>query len=167
MSSGTQLEREDERAPAATGLGALSSKRPVEALWSIDVLVVDDDAADTSLIMEILRDHHRVGVAIASDEPEAALFQLAQGWARPGLILLDIHMPRVNGFVFLEALREIPRFKDTPVVFLTTSGHTRDVENARKTSATSYVVKPDTYDGLRERINAVIKQALTKGGRKK
>jgi CheY-like chemotaxis protein len=95
------------------------------------------------------------------DAPDVALFQLAQGWLRPNLILLDIHMPKLDGFTFLEALREIPRMQDTPVVLLTTSRHARDVELARERDVCSYVVKPDSYEELRARINSVVNQALT------
>jgi CheY-like chemotaxis protein len=131
------------------------------SLWSIEVLVVDDDAADTSLILEALRGHPRINSCKALDAPDVALFQLAQGWLRPNLILLDIHMPKLDGFTFLEALRDIPRMQNTPVVMLTTSRHARDVELARERDVCSYVVKPDSYEELRTRIYSVVKQALT------
>jgi PleD family two-component response regulator len=140
---------------------AKASPTPYGSLWSLEVLVVDDDAADTSLILEVLRGHPRINSSKALDAPDVALFQLAQGWLRPNLILLDIHMPKLDGFTFLEALREIPRMQDTPVVLLTTSRHARDVELARERDVCSYVVKPDSYEELRARINSVVNQALT------
>ena len=133
----------------------------MEAAWSIDVLVVDDDEADTCLIMDVLRRHPRIGEAVSIACPDEALFLLAQGWRRPNLILLDVHMPKVNGFKFMEALREIPRLRDTAVVLLTTSRHARDVEAAAKSQARQYIVKPDDYEELAGKLDGVIKQALT------
>jgi CheY-like chemotaxis protein len=148
-----------DSAPSRKRRGA----RATGSLWSVDVLVVDDDPADTSLILEVLYHHPRVSVCRAMDAPDEALYQLAQGWLRPNLILLDIHMPKVNGFTFIEALREIPRMDIVPVVLLTTSRHQRDVETARASDVCSYVVKPDTFQELKARLNGVIKQTLTGG----
>jgi two-component system, response regulator len=65
---------------------------------------------------------------------------------RPDLILLDLNMPCKDG---REALREIksdPRFKDIPVVILTTSGEDRDVTFCHETGASSFITKPVMFD---------------------
>jgi CheY-like chemotaxis protein len=129
--------------------------------WNINVLLVEDDAADTSLILNVLKRHPNVASAHAVDAPDVALRQLAAGQGVPDLILLDLHMPRINGFVFLERLREIPRMAETPVVFLTTSALAKDVLEAKQTTASLYMVKPDTYFELQTRLDGVVKRAIS------
>jgi two-component system chemotaxis response regulator CheY len=135
--------------------------RASQGVWSINVLVVEDDAADTSLILKVLRRHPNVTTASASDAPDLVLQQLSEGHLLPDLILLDIHMPRLDGFSFLEALRQIPAMAAIPVVFLTTSGLGKDVVVARNSSASSYLIKPDSYAELQTRLDGVIKRAVS------
>jgi len=135
--------------------------RPALRVWSINVLLVEDDAADTSLILNVLRRHPNVSAAHAADEPDFALRQLTEGHLRPDLVLLDIHMPRINGFGFLEAFRQIPAMQTVPVVFLTTSCLGRDVVAARHSSASFYLIKPDNYVELQTRLDGVIKRAIS------
>ena len=139
----------------------LPSRRPETKTWSISVLVVEDDLADTTLILDALRRHPGVATAHATDAPELALRQLASGQLQPDLILLDIRMPRLDGFEFLDRLRRIPTMFETPVVFLTSSAFRIDVIEAKHTSASSYVVKPESYDELKKRLDKVIKTALS------
>src|SRR5271154_5240405 len=69
--------------------------RPSQHVWSINVLLVEDDAADASLCLNVLKRHPNVSAAHAADAPDVALQQLAAGHLQPDLILLDIHMPRI------------------------------------------------------------------------
>lgn len=138
--------------------------RPESRAWSVNILVVEDDLADTSLILDVLRRHPNVAAAHATDAPDVALHQLSAGQLRPDLVLLDIRMPRLDGFEFLDRLRRIPAMFDTPVVFLTTSALASDVIEARHSSACSYIVKPETYDELKARLDKVIKRVVSDGG---
>ena len=126
------------------------------------MLLIDDDVADTTLILNVLKRHPSVTTAPAANSPEFALRQLSTGrLMKPDLILLDIHMPRVDGFGFLTALRKIPAMESVPVVFLTTSGLASDVAKTRDSSASLYVVKPDTYFELQARLNGVLRRAAS------
>ncbi len=133
--------------------------------WSINVLLVDDDPADTSLTLNALQRHPDVAAAHAMDDPVAALKLLEAGSLRPDLILLDINMPKMSGFGFIERLRLIPALSDTPVTFLTTSGRLRDIEAARDCGSCAYVVKPDTLADLRARLDTEIRRAKTRAQR--
>ena len=119
-------------------------REPAAQFWSLNVLLVEDDAADTSLILDVLKRHPNVSAASAIDAPEEALRKLATTRKKPDLVFVDIHMPRINGFQFLDGMRRIPEMVEVPVVFLTTSGLARDVFEARHSTASLYVVKPDT-----------------------
>ena len=132
--------------------------KPPLARWSINVLLVEDDAADANLILNVLERNPDVATAHALDKPDVALRMLASGALEPDLILLDIHMPRIDGFRFVERLRRIPSMVDTPVVFLTSSRLASDVEAARDLSVLVYVVKPDTFGDLQARLDVVVKR---------
>jgi len=125
----------------------------------IDVLLVEDDPADAHLILKVLEQHPGVFNALASDAPDLALSQLASGRLRADLILLDIHMPRMDGFKFLRNLRQIRAMAKAPVVFLTTSWLARDAADVTRSSASLYVIKPDTYDELETCLDTVIHRA--------
>jgi DNA-binding response OmpR family regulator len=127
--------------------------------WSLNVLLIDDDIADTCLILNVLKRHPQVSAAHATDAPEFALRQLELGRLKPDLVLLDIHMPKVSGFAFLRAMRLIPSMASTPVVFLTTSRLESDVVRAKGATASSYVIKPESYFELQARLNGVVRQA--------
>lgn len=130
---------------------------------SINILLVEDDPADVSLILNALKRHPQVSAVSAADAPDIALIQLESGHLQPDLILLDIHMPRINGFQFLERLRRIKAMAKTTVVFLTTSYRISDVMEARRGTASFYVVKPDTFGELQERLDAVVTRTLSGG----
>src|ERR1700722_7646821 len=105
---------------------------PAPRAVDVSVLLVEDDPADAGLILNVLNRHPRVSAVSAANAPDIALIQLESGHLRPDLILLDIHMPRVNGFQFLERLRRIKAMAKTTVVFLTSSCRTTDVMEARR-----------------------------------
>jgi CheY-like chemotaxis protein len=129
--------------------------------WTIEILVVEDDEADRSLITDALRRNPNVSAIYATDAPDQALVDLERGRLRPSLILLDINMPRLNGFQFLEGLRRIPAMQETAVVVLTTSALARDVKEACTSGVSLYIVKPDSHAELKSRLGSVVNQART------
>jgi CheY-like chemotaxis protein len=148
-------------APAGHGGMALRrGPKPARRASSFSVLVVEDDAADTTLILEALKRHPDVSAAHAWDAADGALRLLAAGQMHPDLVLLDIHMPRIDGFEFLDRMRRIAGMTDVPVVFLTTSSRAQDAAMAKQSSATSYVIKPASYPELRARLDVVVQRAV-------
>ena len=136
-------------------------RRPPQQVRKLNVLLVDDDPADSSLILSALASHSQVTTVRAVGEPVLALRQLLVGYRQPDLILLDIHMPRIDGFEFLEGLRRIRGMISVPVVFLTTSELGKDLYAYRGSSASMYVVKPDTLGELRIRIDGIVERAIS------
>ena len=68
--------------------------------------------------------------------------------ARPGIILLDLNMPRMDGKEALGEIRSDPALRDIPVVVLTTSKADEDVLRSYSLGANSFIVKPVSFEGL-------------------
>lgn len=71
---------------------------------------------------------------------------------KPGLILLDLNMPGIDGRKTLQLIKEDGRLKKIPVIILTTSADERDVDACYQMGANTYVQKPVSFDGLIEAI---------------
>jgi CheY-like chemotaxis protein len=135
--------------------------QPAQKVWRLSVLLVDDDPADTSLILSVLGRNRHVDTARAVDSPVLALRQLLAGYKKPDLVLLDIRMPRLDGFEFLAGLRKLPGMISVPVVFLTSSGLEKDVMAYMGSSASLYVIKPDTLPELQTRLDGIVERAIS------
>jgi two-component system chemotaxis response regulator CheY len=147
---------------SAQALYPAARRKQAGRTWNLNVLLIDDDEADTALIMTVLKRHPGVSTARATGAAEFALRQLTEGnQLKPDLVLLDIHMPRLDGFSFLEALRRIPSMARVPVIFLTTSALPSDLAKIKDSSASHYVIKPDSYSGLQSCLNGVFRCAAS------
>lgn len=71
---------------------------------------------------------------------------------RPGLIMLDLNMPGMDGRKTLQLIKEDAELKCTPVIILTTSADERDIDSCYHMGANTYVQKPVSFDGLIEAI---------------
>lgn len=129
-------------------------------VWRVNVLVVDDDPADTQLIARALRNNPDVREVVTCNSPVKTLLDLEAGRILPTIVLLDIRMPQIDGFGFLDRLKQIPSMIDVPVVFLTTSALWRDVRQANDCVISGYIVKPNSYDELKTRLDAVITKVV-------
>ncbi len=67
---------------------------------------------------------------------------------RPGIILMDLNMPRVDGREALQVIRSDPALRRLPIVVFTTSSAQADIEQVYDLGANSYVVKPASYAGM-------------------
>jgi DNA-binding response OmpR family regulator len=150
------LESDARRARRA--LNVLMGTRSAPNGPGLRILLVEDDAADTQLIQRALQRHPHVSDIVARNSPVRALMELSSGKIRPALIFLDISMPGMNGFQFLDAVRKIRILNETPVVFLTSSAFVSDVGRAIRSSARDYIVKPDTFEELESKIDVAIRR---------
>jgi CheY-like chemotaxis protein len=119
----------------------------------IEILLVDDNDDDILLLQESLEGFPAVRVAQVVRDGEEALEYLRgegsfTGRARPGLVLLDINMPRKNGFEVLEEMKADANLRGIPVVVLTTSNRETDVMRAYHGGACSFISKPANFDNL-------------------
>jgi two-component system response regulator len=79
---------------------------------------------------------------------EAALAYLRSAEEKPGIILLDLNMPGLDGRKTLDVIKHSPEFRTIPVVVLTTSADERDVAACYEMGANTYIQKPVDFDGL-------------------
>lgn len=102
------------------------------------VLVAEDNAVNRELMREML-EVFGCEVVEASDGPEA-LTRMSE--AEPDLILLDINMPKLNGFAVLRRIRENPRFSARPVLAVTAYAMKEDREKVLEAGFDGYLAKP-------------------------
>lgn len=127
-----------------------ASKKPVT------ILLADDDADDRAFTIEACRECRFVNeIDAVADGEELFDYLRAIGKysgrdARTnlGLILLDLRMPRMDGFEVLKELKTDPRFQAIPVVVLTTSQAEEDIVRSYRLGVNSFITKPVTFEGL-------------------
>jgi len=125
----------------------------------MEILLVEDNEDDILLEQEALAEAKLVNVmSVVRDGEEAMAFLRREGKYQnaemPGLILLDINMPKKNGFEVLNELKADPALVHIPVVMLTTSDSEADIVKSYARGACSYITKPMDFDKFRE----VVKQ---------
>lgn len=116
------------------------------------VLVADDKATGRELVRTVL-ENTGYEVHEACDGFEA--IQQAR-LLQPDLIILDIHMPNVDGFGVIETLRQEAEFKDTPIIALTASAMMGDRERAMAAGFTGYITKPIRLSSLRTEVERLL-----------
>lgn len=124
----------------------------------IEILLVEDNPADVRLTQEGLREAKvNNKMAVVSNGIEALAYLRRENQyinvSRPGLILLDLNLPRMNGFEVLDVIKEDDSLKCIPVVVLTTSQAEQDILQSYNLHANAYVTKPVDLD----QFTAVIK----------
>jgi CheY-like chemotaxis protein len=113
----------------------------------VELLLVEDNEDDIVLIEEAFVGAKLMNVIFTVRDGEAALAYLRQEGPythrrRPGLVLLDINMPKKNGFEVLQAMKADPLLQSLPVVMLTTSDREDDIARSYTDGACSYIRKP-------------------------
>jgi len=114
-----------------------------------NILLVDDNHNDITLMIKAFREAHFGNEIIVAEDGEEALdFLYKQGKFAdyqgdyPVFILLDIKMPLLNGIEVLKLIRKDHSFDKIPVIMMTSSRDTRDLEGCYENGANSFVVKP-------------------------
>ena len=114
------------------------------------ILVAEDDSNDIFLLKTAFQ---KAGIDVQMrfvEDGEQAIQYLKAGQEHPvpELLLLDLKMPRVNGFEVLEWIRKQPRLKRMLTIVMTSSDEPRDINRAYDLGANSYLVKPSDLTHL-------------------
>ncbi len=130
---------------------------------SVLIMLIEDDEGHQLLIRENLRAGGIVNEVIHMPNGQEALdylmrrgqWQDAAKSPRPGLILLDIKMPKVDGFSVLEKVKSDPQLRMIPVLMLTSTDDQIEINRCYSLGANSYVVKPIRYEEFQDRVRAL------------
>lgn len=116
------------------------------------VLVVEDDVfIDKAYRAKFT--HENIPAEYAADGQIAIDTLISKKDNPPAVVLLDLMLPRKNGFEVLEEVKKVPELKDVPVIILSNLGQESDVKKGMALGATEYLVKAET------KINTIIEKA--------
>ena len=122
------------------------------------ILMADDDPEDRMMTRKALEASQGVGdLRLVGDGEELMDYLMRRekyadplSSPRPGIILLDLNMPKKDGHAALEEIKTHPEIRRIPVVVLTTSNVNEDIKLSYERGANSFITKPETYQGLVE-----------------
>jgi CheY-like chemotaxis protein len=126
----------------------------------VHVLLVEDDPGDVLMTQEAF-EHHRIGnpLHVVSDGAAALRFLRREGEhtdaPRPGLILLDLNLPLMNGREVLAEIKSDDQLRSIPVVVFTTSQAEEDIVRSYDLHANAYVAKPVDFSRFMEIIRQI------------
>jgi len=129
----------------------------------IDILLVEDDEGHALLVQENIKNHGIINKIYTVTDGEMALNFLyrrgefaADGRAPcPGLILLDLNLPKVDGFEVLRQVKNDERLKTIPVIILTSTEDQREIDRSYQLGANNYITKPVDYKQFQERVQGL------------
>jgi CheY-like chemotaxis protein len=109
------------------------------------ILIVEDNCVDLDLAMRAFgrcQPFNPIQVARDAEDVMVLMERWEAGDPAPMVILLDLHLPKVDGLEILRRLKSHERFKTIPVIMLTSSGADRDIREAYDLGVNSYIQKP-------------------------
>jgi CheY-like chemotaxis protein len=130
----------------------------------ITILICDDDEDDRMLTQQALEDAHiSNNLRFVSDGEQLVDYLYQRGEfggeagkaPRPGLILLDLNMPKMDGREALKTIKEDPTLCDIPIVVLSTSRLDQDIVRSYQLGVNSFITKPVTFSGLVDAMNVL------------
>ena len=113
-----------------------------------NILIVDDNPTNLSVIVDYLEDS---GLTILVSQDGESSLKRAK-YAKPGIILLDVLMPGIDGYETCRCLKNEPKTKDSPVIFMTALSSTEDKIKGFQVGAADYVTKPIQPEEVLARI---------------
>jgi two-component system response regulator len=126
------------------------------------ILLVEDNPDDEELVLRSLRKANIANeIAVARDGAEALDYLFAEGTGKafgaeqPTVVLLDLRLPKVDGFEVLKRIRARPETRTMPVVILTSSSEEEDMVRSYQGGANSYVRKPVDFNDFASAVRSL------------
>lgn len=110
----------------------------METMTKPTILIVDDMAANISILSDLLQGDYKIKVAKSGQKA----LEIAKGTEKPDLILLDIEMPEMNGYEVCKELKNNSLTNNIPVIFVTARNDVKDEEYGLNLGAVDYISKP-------------------------
>ena len=131
-----------------------------ETQGSPEVFLVEDSPGDIRLTRDaFIETNPRVNVSVATDGAEAMAFLRHEGQfgdsPEPDLILLDLHLPKMDGRQVLAAIKQDERLRSIPTIILTTSAADADIVRSYQLQANAYLSKPVQLDAFESMIKSI------------
>ncbi|HTP12466.1 MAG TPA: response regulator [Bacteroidota bacterium] len=123
-------------------------------------LVVDDSLTMRRIVVNALKAQGFERVAEAGDGKDAIARLMSEG---ADFVITDWNMPEMNGLELAKWIRSNDKFGQMPILMITTRGNKDDVIEAMKARVNNYIVKPFTPQGLKEKIDQVMKSVGSPG----
>ena len=125
------------------------------------ILLVDDDEIHLEITEVSLQDEYEIFMVKSGEE---ALEFLGKGQTIPDLILLDILMPTMDGWIVFDKITDIAALKSTPIMFYTSLDEESAKEKAYEVGAFDYIVKPCEQSVLLGKIRNTLQKAQLRNG---
>lgn len=135
---------------------------------TIEILIADDDTEDRMLIIDALKESRlKNNVQYVENGEELLLYLQNKGvysdkkkYPTPGIILLDLNMPKKDGREALKEIKEDKNLKSIPIIILTTSKAEEDILKTYDLGVNSFITKPVTFTAMVEVMNTLKKYWL-------
>ena len=112
----------------------------------ITILLIEDDRVDVMTVIRAFKELNITNPLEVCEDGEVGIeYLLDSSKAIPGIILLDLNMPKMNGIEFLQQIKKDENLKKIPVVVLTTSKEDQDKVESFKLGVAGYMIKPVDY----------------------
>jgi two-component system, chemotaxis family, chemotaxis protein CheY len=122
-------------------------------------LIVDDSLTMRRIVVNTLKTLGYDQVLEAADGKDALAKLLTEG---ADFVITDWNMPEMNGLELAKSIRGNPQFETLPILMVTTRGNKEDVIEAMKVRVNNYIIKPFTPQGLKDKIDQILKAVETK-----
>lgn len=120
------------------------------------IVVVDDNTINLQAAKHIFNDEQ---ISARYFKSGADMLKFLDGTRIPSLILLDIHMPEMDGFEVLRRLKEQPAYEKVPVIFLTADDDASTEQKGIAAGASDYIKKPFIAETLLSKVQGAIKRS--------
>lgn len=138
----------------------------------LEILIVEDNPGDAYIIQDILKGLKlNLSITVAEDGQEALNILNTKQNAMPGLVILDLNLPKLNGFQVLSFMKASDNLATIPVVVMTGSLRSEDELRSRELGAADYCIKPATVEEiersetcLRTHLDPLSRQRGNQGG---